>query len=67
MLAFLDSDNKVLKQMFVSVATGKAALLDLTLSDLGGDSGSHRQETKANISALNVGNMNGEEARCAAT
>src|SRR5262245_65381899 len=28
-LAFLDNDNKILKQMFVSVGSGKAAFVDL--------------------------------------
>ena len=37
-LAFLDSDGKILKQMFVSVMTGKAALLDLAESDIDGTS-----------------------------
>jgi hypothetical protein len=32
LLAFLDSDSKILKQMFVSVAAGKAASLDLTMN-----------------------------------
>jgi hypothetical protein len=31
-LAFLDSDSKILNQMFVAVAPGKAAFLDLTMN-----------------------------------
>jgi hypothetical protein len=34
-LAFLDSDNKILKQMFVSVGFGKAAFVDLVMSNGG--------------------------------
>jgi hypothetical protein len=34
-LAFLDSDSKILKQTFVSVGFGKAAFLDLKMSDGG--------------------------------
>lgn len=33
-LAFLDSDGQILKQMFVFVASGKAAFLDLSFSDI---------------------------------
>src|SRR5215831_11570695 len=32
-LAFVDSDSKIVKQMFVSVAVGKAAYLDFRMSD----------------------------------
>jgi len=34
-LAFLDSDNKILKQMFVSLGFGKAAFVDLVMSNSG--------------------------------
>jgi len=37
-LAFLGSDGNILKQMFVSVMTGKAALLDLAESEIDGKS-----------------------------
>jgi hypothetical protein len=40
-LAFRDSDGRILKQRFVSVKTGKAALLDLTQGDIDGTAGDH--------------------------
>ena len=46
-LAFVDSDGKILKQQFVSLGTGKAALLDLALSDIAGNSGDHWHGTNA--------------------
>ena len=46
-LAFRDSDDKILKQMFVSVTTGKAALLDLTQSDIADTSRDHGRGTNA--------------------
>jgi hypothetical protein len=36
-----DSDGRILKQRFVSVNTGKAALLDLTQGDIDGTDGAH--------------------------
>jgi hypothetical protein len=46
-LAFVDSDGKILTQKFVSVASNKAALLDLPSSDVSGDSGDDGNGTNA--------------------
>jgi hypothetical protein len=40
-LAFVDSDGKILKQVIASVMTGKAALLDLPQGDIDGNAGNH--------------------------
>ena len=46
-LAFQDADGRILKQMFVSVMAGKAAQLDLTLSDIDGKARDQGREVNA--------------------
>jgi hypothetical protein len=46
-LAFQDADGRILKQMFVSVMTGKAALLDLTQTDIAGKARDQGREVNA--------------------
>jgi len=54
-LAFQDADGRILKQMFVSVMAGKAAQLDLTLSDSDGKASDQGREVNARVQIRGIG------------